>query len=109
MKNIFKKAVVLATVLSSWQMVSTVQADELYLGVPGYGGNGCPSGSASVTLSPDQKSLSVLFDQYMAEAGGFNGKQVDRSDLLLVILNQGSHSLQWINLLHSNLFFDAKI
>ncbi|WP_022952538.1 DUF4360 domain-containing protein [Leucothrix mucor] len=36
----------------------------------GYGGNGCPAGSASVTISPDKQSVSVLFDEYIAEAGG---------------------------------------
>lgn len=48
---------------------STAQAG-IYLGHPGYGGNGCPSGSASTTLSPDGKSLSILFDEYFVEAGG---------------------------------------
>ena len=36
----------------------------------GYAGNGCPSGSASVVLASDKKSVSVLFDDYVAEAGG---------------------------------------
>lgn len=36
----------------------------------GYAGNGCPSGSASVVLASDKKSVSVLFDDYIAEAGG---------------------------------------
>lgn len=52
------------------------QADGITLGQPGYGGTGCPAGSASVTLSPDQTSLSILFDSYVAEAG--NGRRVDR-------------------------------
>jgi hypothetical protein len=37
---------------------------------PSYAGTGCPQGSASATLSPDGKTLSVLFDSYVAEAGG---------------------------------------
>lgn len=36
----------------------------------GYAGNGCPGGSASVIISDDRKSVSVLFDSYIAEAGG---------------------------------------
>ena len=36
----------------------------------GYAGNGCPAGSASVVISDDHKSVSVLFDSYIAEAGG---------------------------------------
>jgi hypothetical protein len=58
-------------------------ADDISLGEPGYGGNGCPSGSASVTLSPDAKSLSVLFDQYIVEAGG--AKTLDRKSCNLAI------------------------
>ncbi len=53
-------------------------ADDISIGHPDYGGNGCPGGSVSTTLSPDQKSLSVLFDQYVAEAGGATGKSLDR-------------------------------
>ena len=37
------------------------------LGRPGYGGNGCPHGTASVTLSPDKKSLSIIFDEFLVE------------------------------------------
>jgi hypothetical protein len=32
----------------------------------GYGGNGCPEGSASVNVSPDGQELSILFDQFIA-------------------------------------------
>lgn len=39
------------------------------LGLPGYGGNGCPQGTVNATLSPDGTSLSILFDQYIVEAG----------------------------------------
>lgn len=53
-------------------------ADAPRLGVPGYGGNGCPAGSASVTLSPDYTALSILFDNYIAEAGGNTGRRLDR-------------------------------
>ncbi len=33
----------------------------------GYGGNGCPSGSASVNVSPDGQELSILFDKFKAD------------------------------------------
>ena len=55
-------------------MQSVVKADDIRLGTPGYGGNGCPAGSASVTLSPDNKALTLIFDQYSAQAGGFSGR-----------------------------------
>ncbi|MGF1677193.1 MAG: DUF4360 domain-containing protein [Rivularia sp. (in: cyanobacteria)] len=34
----------------------------------GYGGSGCPDRSASVTVSPDGQELSILFDQFIADA-----------------------------------------
>jgi hypothetical protein len=40
---------------------------------PSYSGTGCPGGSASAVLSPDGKTLSVLFDSYVAEAGNHVG------------------------------------
>lgn len=48
------------------------------LGEPSYGGTGCPAGTASVSLSPDQDEISILFDQFVAEAGGDTRKTVDR-------------------------------
>ena len=53
-------------------------ADTIYLGNPSYGGTGCPQGSASASLSPDNQSLSILFDNYVAEAGNSTGRQFDR-------------------------------
>lgn len=53
-------------------------ADTTYIGNVGYGGTGCPAGSASVTLSPDQKALSLLFDSYVAEAGRTTGQHISR-------------------------------
>lgn len=32
-----------------------------------YGGNGCPAGTASVTVSPDGQELSILFDEFIAD------------------------------------------
>lgn len=58
-------------------------ADDLRLGVPAYGGTGCPGGSASVALAPDQKSISLLFDQYVVEAGG--SKAFDRKNCNIAV------------------------
>jgi hypothetical protein len=58
--------------------VTAFAQDDISLGIPGYGGNGCPAGSASVTLSPDAKSLSIIFDQFITEAGPNVGKTLDR-------------------------------
>lgn len=75
MKSLTKLFSVIALVVS----FQNVKADDIRLGTPGYGGNGCPAGSASVTLSPDQKALTVIFDQYSAEAGGFNSRIARKS------------------------------
>lgn len=60
-----------------------VHADSISLGNPSYGGTGCPGGSASVSLSPDSTALSILFDQYVAEAGG--GRPFDRKNCNIAI------------------------
>lgn len=59
--------------------------DDIALGEPGYGGTGCPGGSVSATLSPDAKSLSLLFDAYSVEAGGDTGKTFDRKSCNVAI------------------------
>jgi hypothetical protein len=58
---------------------------DISLGEPGYGGTGCPDGTVSVTLSPDHKSLSLLFDQYQVEVGGSTGKSFDRKSCNIAI------------------------
>lgn len=65
---------------------SPVQAqDDIQLGEPGYGGSGCPAGSASATLSPDKKSLSIIFDEYFVEAGAVNRKRLARKNCSIAI------------------------
>lgn len=68
-------------------------ADDISLGIPGYGGSGCPAGSVSATLSPDQKSLSLLFDQYEVAAGGTTGKSFDRKSCNVAIPVHVPHGL----------------
>ncbi|MDO9182146.1 MAG: DUF4360 domain-containing protein [Bacteriovorax sp.] len=63
------QSALLALVVSAFQ---SAHADDIQLGTPAYGGNGCPGGTASVTLSQDAKSLSIIFDQFVVEAGGAN-------------------------------------
>lgn len=59
--------------------------DDIQLGQPAYGGTGCPAGSASVALSPDQKELSILFDAYTLAAGGSAPSTIDRKNCQLAI------------------------
>ncbi|HLE09765.1 MAG: hypothetical protein A2504_11390 [Bdellovibrionales bacterium RIFOXYD12_FULL_39_22] len=58
--------------------VGSAMADDISLGEPGYGGTGCPQGSASATLSPDGKELSIIFDQFVVEAGGATRRSIGR-------------------------------
>ncbi len=37
------------------------------LGMPQYFGNGCPQGSVSAALSPDNSTISVLFDKFILD------------------------------------------
>jgi hypothetical protein len=83
MRSLFTKMMLSAVLIAS--ATATAQAEQLRLGDPAYGGTGCPAGSASVTVSPDQQSLSVLFDNYLTEAGYTNGRQVDRKSCNFVI------------------------
>lgn len=57
----------------------------LKLGAPSYGGNGCPAGTASVTVSPDETAVSILFDQFLTEAGGVTGRTLDRKSCNLTL------------------------
>src|SRR6188768_2969078 len=65
--------------------MSAAHADDIKLGTPGYGGNGCPAGSVSAILSPDRKSLSLLYDQYQLPVGGDTGKAFERKSCNVAI------------------------
>lgn len=58
--------------------ISAQASNDIALGEPSYGGTGCPQGSVGVTLSPDSKVLSMIFDEYVAEAGKSSGKTIQR-------------------------------
>lgn len=78
-----KTALILASTLAL--SAPAFASDDISLGIPGYGGTGCPAGSVSATLSPDAKSLSLLFDQYQIEVGGSTGKSFDRKSCNIAI------------------------
>ncbi len=60
-------------------------AQNLTLGDPAYGGTGCPQGTASAVIGPDGRTLSILYDAYVAEAGGTTGRSFDRRSCNLAI------------------------
>lgn len=80
-----KKILAIAALLIAGSFASVSYADDIALGEPGYGGSGCPDGTASVTLAPDAKSLSILFDEYYVEAGGSTNKSFDRKSCNIAI------------------------
>jgi hypothetical protein len=80
-----KIAAALAGLVLVGGMATVAHADDISLGEPGYGGTGCPGGSVDATLSPDAKSLSLLFDSYQVEAGGDTGKSFDRKSCNIAI------------------------
>lgn len=71
------------TAIALFLLSFTAHANDIKLGTPSYGGTGCPAGSASVALSPDRQSISMLFDQYVVEAGG--RKTIDRKNCNIAV------------------------
>ena len=82
MRKMIMKGLCLATLTMSTAAMANL--NDIQIGVPGYGGNGCPANSASVTLSDDKKSLSLIFDQFITEAGGMN-KKIERKTCNIAI------------------------
>jgi hypothetical protein len=58
---------------------------QIRLGIPTYGGTGCPGGSASVSITDDQSILSVLFDSFVAQAPTMTNANFDRKSCNLRI------------------------
>jgi hypothetical protein len=81
MKSLFASAVALSALAGAMP----ASADDIALGIPGFGGSGCPAGSVSATLSPDFKSLSLIFDQYEVSAGGTTGRSYERKSCNVAI------------------------
>jgi Domain of unknown function (DUF4360) len=62
-KAILGTATVIAT---SMAPVLATPTSKVEIMGAGYGGNGCPANSASVTVSPNGQELSILFDKFIA-------------------------------------------
>lgn len=78
------RAIILASIFSS-TLALGAYPDDVRLGDPEYGGTGCPAGTAAVALSPDAKALSMLFDQFVVEAGGNTGKTLERKNCSIAV------------------------
>lgn len=76
----------LAAVSALMVSEASIAQSGIRLGQPTYGGiGGCPAGTASVTLSPAEDAISILFDRFAASAGGNTGRRVDRVSCNLTI------------------------
>jgi hypothetical protein len=74
--NLVKSLLATATLIAASAAPAFAAPKVEILGA-GYGGNGCPDGSASVTVSPDGQELTLLFDKFIAE--GNNAKESRKS------------------------------
>ncbi len=79
------KIKIVSIFMASFALGSLSYADNISLGTPGYGGTGCPTDSVSVTLSPDAKSLSLLFNEYQISVGGTSGMSFNRKSCNIAI------------------------
>ncbi|WP_437878595.1 DUF4360 domain-containing protein [Sorangium sp. So ce513] len=50
-----------------------------------YAGSGCPVGTAAGVISPDQKALTIIFDQFEAQAGPGTARAANRSFCQLAV------------------------
>jgi Domain of unknown function (DUF4360) len=73
-----KALLVLATLITA-PIAPALANSRVEIGQPGYGGNGCPAGSASATVSPDGQELTVLFDKFMALGNSPNASERRKS------------------------------
>lgn len=80
--DMWSKFVVGAMVI--WSAQASL-AQGLRLGTPTYGGNGCPAGTASVSVAPEENAVSILFDQFTTEAGRTTGRSIDRKSCNMTI------------------------
>jgi len=77
------KNLLLGTIISLLSAVAS--ADDIALMEPSYGGNGCPQGTVGAALSPDQKVLSIAFDEFYVEAGKSVNKTLQRKSCNLIV------------------------
>lgn len=68
MKNYLRFFNVLTSVMLLGSVAIANGPDTVTLGNPAVAGSGCPAGSVDSVLSPDKTSLSILFDEFIAEA-----------------------------------------
>jgi hypothetical protein len=65
--------------------LQNIEAQNLKVGHPNFGGNGCPVDSVNLTVSPDDTAVSVLFDQMIVESGGNTNRRSEQKTCKLSI------------------------
>ncbi len=60
-------------------------APPVRMGALSYAGSACPPGSVSAVLSPDEQTLSVVFDRFSSQVGSGTGVDQQRLDCTLSI------------------------
>lgn len=63
----------------SISLTQAVFAEDAFISKVNYGGTGCKNDSAVAVLSPDQNILSLLFDDFLVEAGGESSNHVRKN------------------------------
>lgn len=58
---------------------------QVYLGEVSFSGSGCSQKTASVALTPNKRAVSIVFDQFTAEAGADVARIIDRKNCQIVI------------------------
>ncbi len=83
MKNIFFVSLLMMTSLSVTTRANENDDDFTFL-APVFNGTGCPRGTGSVSMSPEQESISIIYDQFQVEVPQFDGdNDNDRLDNFL--------------------------
>ena len=80
MRRLALATVLIALAIGAASAQTTAPA--ITFGDAGYGGSGCPDGTAMVIKSPDGQSASLVFTEY---AVGDNGRAVDRKTCAIAI------------------------
>jgi GTPase involved in cell partitioning and DNA repair len=63
----FAQVALATTTVLMTAAISPALANKVEILGADYGGNGCPGGSANVSVSPDGQELTILFDKFMAQ------------------------------------------
>lgn len=91
-RDFFDKIVAMKQIIG---ILLALGAAQVGLAVPGkhigignlrYAGNGCPQNSVDMALSSDGSALSVLFSNFVLQAGGATDKQVEKKSCTVSIL-----------------------